>query len=109
VLAGGVAVVGDPGLYATAGDTRVADVAVDGADVVVTVLGAGEAVDLTGWSSAPIAARAWSPASGAADLAVAHDAARGSWRLTVAVGEAGWATVRIRHLPDAPMGVLGRT
>jgi hypothetical protein len=109
VLAGGVAVVGDPGLYAAAGDSRVADVAVDGTDVVVTVLGAGEAVDLAGWSSAPIAARSWSPASGAADLAVARDVAHGSWRLTVAVGESGWATVRIRHLPDAPMGVLGRT
>jgi hypothetical protein len=109
VLAGGLAVVGDPGLYAAAGDARIADVAVDGGDVVVTVLGAGELVHIVGWASAPISARGWAPASGATEVATTYDADHGSWRVAVAVGEAGWAKVRIRRLPDAPMGVLGRT
>jgi hypothetical protein len=42
----GVAVIGDPALYATAGDTRLASI--DGA--TVTVLGSGETVDLVVWS-----------------------------------------------------------
>jgi len=109
VLVDGLAVVGDPGLYACAGDTRIADVTVDRGDVVVTVLGAGELVHIVGWSSAPISARAWSPASGAGEVATGYDAVSGSWRLAVAVGAAGWSKVRIRRLPDAPMGVLGRT
>jgi hypothetical protein len=65
-VVGDVAVIGDPSLYACAGDARIADVS-DGA---VTVLGAGERVTLRVWSR---------------DRGV-HD-------LTVDVPDAGWARV----------------
>jgi hypothetical protein len=109
VLSVGIAVIGDPAVYACAGDTRLADVAVDGREVVVTVLGAGERVHLVGWSRSPIAAHAWSPAAGASEVATSYDGGSGQWGLAVEIGDAGWAKVRIRHLPDAPRGVLGRT
>jgi hypothetical protein len=48
---GEVAVIGDPSLYACAGDARIADVSVDAAGVVtITVLGARERVSLRVWS-----------------------------------------------------------
>jgi len=44
---GGIAVIGDPALYACAGDARIADVVVrDAGELAVTVLGAGERVGL---------------------------------------------------------------
>ena len=73
VLAGGrLAVVGDPSLHATAGDARIAEVVDDGDSLRVTVLGAGETVELAGWS-----------------------AAEGQWRQHVEVPPRGWSTVRI--------------
>ena len=52
LLADGVAVVGDPSLFAPAGDRRLADVAPDG---TVVVHGApGEAVRLVGWNGAAV-------------------------------------------------------
>lgn len=52
-LVGGVAVVGDPSLYATAGDRRISAVtaAADGQGVVVSVVGAEERVELACWSA----------------------------------------------------------
>jgi hypothetical protein len=47
----GRAVVGDPALYATAGDTRIADVRLTADGLRVTVLGAGEDVELVTWSA----------------------------------------------------------
>ncbi|MDQ1466708.1 MAG: hypothetical protein QOH10_1123 [Actinomycetota bacterium] len=97
VLGGGIAVIGDAALYACAGDTRIADVAIGADDsAVVTVLGANERVRLTGWSAAPISAFAWSPASGATPVASTHDAGSGVWELIVAIGDAGWTRVHIR-------------
>ena len=60
------------------------------------MLGAGERVDLVGWSERPISARAWSPAAGAAEVAAAHDTGTGVWELAVDVGAAGWANVHLR-------------
>jgi hypothetical protein len=64
----GVAVVGDPHLFVTAGDARIGDV--DGRRV--TVVGApGETVELVGWSTA------------------------GEWRRTVDVPSRGWTSVEV--------------
>jgi hypothetical protein len=101
VLPGGIAVIGDPALYASAGDSRIADVAVDspGDDVVVTVLGADERVQIVGWSERGISARSWSPAMGAGEVAVAHDATGGRWSVAVDVGPAGWTRLHLRARP----------
>ena len=98
VLPGGIAVIGDPALYATVGDTRVADVVVAEDGIVVTVLGAGERVRVAGWSERPISASAWSPAAGSTDVAPTHDPVTGQWELALDVASAGWTKVRIR--PD---------
>jgi len=74
---GGVAVVGDPSLYATAGDRRVGGVVplTGGDGVRVTIVGgAGESVELAGW-----------------------DEDTGIWRRSVALGDRGWATVEVRR------------
>jgi len=96
VLPGSLAVIGDPALYASAGDARVADIAVEGDGVAVTVLGAVEHVRLVGWSAAPIAARAWTPAHGAADVASTHDRVTGMWELALDIDATGWVKVHIR-------------
>jgi hypothetical protein len=95
VLPGDIAVIGDPALYACAGDSRVADVVVepDGSIVTVTLLGANERVHLVGWSRQPISARAWAPSTGASEITTTHDAATGMWELAVDVGPVGWATL----------------
>jgi hypothetical protein len=96
VLAGGIAVVGDPALYACAGDARIADVAVVDQEVVVTVLGAGERVRLVGWAQAKVSIRTWSPATGSVDMEPTYEPESGAWELAVAVGDAGWIQVHIR-------------
>ena len=84
VLAGWIAVIGDPALYACAGDARVGDVVLDDpGHVTVTVLGAGERVRLVGWSAHPIAAHAWAPATAKTPVAATRDAATGAWELAV--------------------------
>jgi hypothetical protein len=95
VLAGGIAVVGDPDVYATAGDARIAEVALDGGDVSVTVLGAGERVRIIGWSAGAITARQWAPSTGATDVAVTHDGASGRWEVAVDVPPAGWTRLHL--------------
>jgi hypothetical protein len=50
-VVGDVAVIGDPSLYACAGDARIADVSAgDDERVTVTVLGAGERVTVRVWT-----------------------------------------------------------
>jgi hypothetical protein len=66
-----IAVIGDASLYATAGDRRVADVVVDDGAVRVTVVGAGEDVELVTWTPA-----------------------RGVERTSVRVSGRGWSEVR---------------
>ena len=97
MLPGGVAVIGDPDLYACAGDARIAEVAIDpDGSIVVTVLGADEHVHLVGWSQAAITARAWSPAAGSTSVPTTHDRDTGMWDLAVEVGASGWTKVHIR-------------
>jgi hypothetical protein len=95
VLPGGIAVVGDPALYATAGDARIADVVVDDRGVTVTVLGADEQVRVAGWSESPVAARAWSPSEGSSDVAITRDAATGAWEVRLDVPEVGWLKLQL--------------
>jgi hypothetical protein len=98
ILGSGVAVIGDPGLYACSGDTRVADVVLDsdGEGLTVTVLGANERVGIVGWSQHPISARAWSPAAGLTDIACTNDVVSGVWELQLDIGPAGWARLHVR-------------
>ena len=98
VLPGAIAVIGDPALYATAGDTRVADVVVVEDGIVVTLLGGGERVRVVGWSDRAISASAWSPARGSTDVAVTHDPLTGQWELGLDIASAGWTNVHLR--PD---------
>ena len=98
VLAGGLAVIGDPAVYATAGDTRIAGVEAEPDAVRVTVLGAGERVRVVVWAERPIAATAWSPAGGSSDLAVTRDDRTGAWETAVEIGAAGWSTLRFRPI-----------
>jgi hypothetical protein len=93
---GDIAVIGDPALYACAGDARVSDVAVEDGGIVVTVLGAAEQVRLVGWSRAPVRARAWSPGSGAVEVVVEYEARAHLWEAAVDVGAAGWANLHIQ-------------
>ncbi len=65
-----IAVIGDPALYATAGDRRIAEVAVDNGRVRTSVVGAGEDVELVTWTRAT-----------------------GLERVTVALSPAGWSDV----------------
>ncbi len=96
VLAEGIAVIGDPALYTTTGDARIADVSVDGASVVVTVLGAGERVRVCGWSRRALHARSWSPAAGDSDVESSFDPESGVWEMTVAIPAAGWTKLHLR-------------
>jgi hypothetical protein len=98
IIADGFAVIGDPALYACAGDRRVADVAIDerGDGVVVTLVGVDERALLVGWSRTPVEARSWSPATGTSEITTAYEPDTGRWELVVDVGPSGWTKVRIR-------------
>jgi hypothetical protein len=96
VLHGGIAVIGDPELYACAGDARIADVAADGEGVTVTVLGANERVRVVGWSEHPVTTRVWAPGAGRSDVASTYDTPTHAWETAVDVGDAGWVKLRVR-------------
>jgi hypothetical protein len=92
----GVAIVGDPSRYATAGKARIATVDDDGDRVRLGVLGAGEVVTIVGWSDGrAVAARRWQAADGWEPLAVREGDAPGSWSVDVAVDATGRADVEI--------------
>jgi hypothetical protein len=85
VLPAGLAVVGDVGKFATAGDARVEVTATEtGARLVVK--GAGEVVTVTGWAER-------APTAG--DRPLAHDPATGVWTVEVVVPERGWARLEL--------------
>ncbi len=96
VFANGIAVVGDPTLYACVGDARIARITADDDTVVVTVVGAGEHVRLCGWSRHPVTARSWSPGAGPNEFDVERDAATGRWAIAVPGHGAGWTKVYLR-------------
>jgi len=97
LLPGGLAVVGDPDRYATAGDRRLAGVRATPAGAAFDVLGAaGEAVTIAGWAERrPAGAHAWSPAGGRRALAPAWDADTRVWSLALELPEAGWLAVEV--------------
>ena len=90
-----IAVIGDPDVYATAGDSRIADVELDEGGVAVTVLGTGERVRIVGWSARPVEARAWAPDAGSQLLGAMHDAATGRWEVPVDIPAPGWVRLHI--------------
>jgi hypothetical protein len=94
VLESGVAVVGDPDVFATAADRRVGRITATADGARFTVLGAGERVAVVGWSrDGTPRARRWTTA-GHDELEV--DALDdGWWRLEVDVPAAGWADVEV--------------
>jgi hypothetical protein len=95
MLPGGIAVIGDPALYACAGDARIADVVSDDdvGGVTVTVLGANERMHVVGYCESPITARAWTPSGGA--NVVHHDTTGSLWDVELAIGDAGWVKLHI--------------
>jgi hypothetical protein len=96
VLPSDVAVVGDPAVYATAGDSRIAGVVIDGDAVIVTVLGANERVRVVGWSASPVSARVWAPSTGSLPVVVRRDAETGPWEVTVEVPAPGWTRLHLQ-------------
>jgi hypothetical protein len=94
-IVGELAVIGDPEVYATSGDSRVNDVELESDGVAVTVLGANERVRIVGWSARPVVARAWAPSIGSTSLDATHDAATGKWEVAVDVPTAGWARLHV--------------
>jgi hypothetical protein len=96
VLPGAIAVIGDPAVYACAGDTRIADVVSLGDGVTLTVLGANERVRIVGWSERPVAIDAWAPAAGRSEVASTHDVESRMWETAVDVGAAGWIKLDVR-------------
>jgi hypothetical protein len=72
LLGGRLAVIGDPRLHATAGDARIGEVEERDGVVRITVLGAGETVELVGWS-----------------------AEGGIWQRSVVVPARGWITIDV--------------
>jgi hypothetical protein len=93
----GIAVFGDTALYACAGDSRVAAVTAGPDETVVTLLGAGERVQLRGWSRRPVGARTWSPGL-AVDPEVTNDPETGAWSVDVVIAVGGWTKVYVRSV-----------
>src|SRR4029079_19255309 len=92
-----IAVVGDPALYASAGDSRVAEIALEpDGSVVFSLLGANERVRLVGWSARPVVGEAWSPSTGTVAIEDRFDAKTGQWELVAAIPAPGWTRVRLR-------------
>lgn len=97
VLRGEIAIVGDPALYATAGDRRIHSIREADAGLAFDVVGAaGERVELVGWSGrGRPAGRAWAP-TGPAPIDVSDDpAGGGAFRLAVEIGSRGWVGVHL--------------
>ena len=89
-----LALIGDPNLYATAGDARIARLTASDSGVTATVLGANEQVTIVGWSARPVSAATWSPANGTSAVAVTRDT-DGLWEVEVNIGPAGWLHLHV--------------
>ncbi|HTN99427.1 MAG TPA: hypothetical protein VL068_02030 [Microthrixaceae bacterium] len=95
VAAGQLAVIGDVSKFVSAGDARIV-VESRGEVVRVTVKGAGETVDVTGWSTGPVTATTIDGGKSSPEFVVDRDPDTGLWALPVSVGSRGWATVELR-------------
>ncbi len=98
MLAGGIAVIGDPDVYASAGDTRIADVEVDADGVRVTVLGAGERVRVVGLVGAPDHGGRVVAGPGLVRSRGPRDDGTGAWEVAVELGGAGWSKLHFRAI-----------
>jgi hypothetical protein len=93
LLPAGIALLGDPLRYATAGDARLAEIRATPQGVAFDVLGApGERVEIAGWSARPLAAPRVESASphpllraAEAEPSLRRDAASGQFRLQLVV------------------------
>jgi hypothetical protein len=97
VLADGIAIIGDPAVYATAGDRRLRGVRCDEEGTRFEVLGApGERVTIVGWSAgrAPAARRRTPGEVSSLDVTGGPDGA-GTFLLSVHLGACGWVGVQL--------------
>jgi hypothetical protein len=96
ILPGEIALVGDPALYATAGDKRIARVEADGASLAATVFGAPrERVNLVGWSARRPAGATQQRVGRRDALDVHWSAPGGRFDLEVEIPPSGCVEVRI--------------
>jgi hypothetical protein len=96
ILPGDVAIVGDPSLYATAGDKRVAGIRSTADGVAFDVLGApDEVVRVIGWAARRPAGAVAREVDARSDLAIAWQAESGRFELEVAVPAAGFVRVEV--------------
>lgn len=89
----GIAVVGDPALFATAGQGRVRDVAATARGVRLRVLGAGETVTITGIGPPGIAATAGT--TGERSVVEVVAGAGGRFDVEVEIGPLGWTVLEL--------------
>jgi hypothetical protein len=92
VLRCGLALVGDPSRYTTAGRARLASVADLDDRVRCTVLGAGERVTITGCGDARTA-RSWTPGERWRDLDLVRQ--DDVWETQLDVPLAGWSMLEV--------------
>lgn len=97
MLPGGLAVVGDPDRYATAGDRRLAALRATADGVCFDALGAaGEQVRIAGWAERrPAGAWVVEAGRGRRPLGLEWDARARTWSLTLALGDAGRVAVEV--------------
>jgi hypothetical protein len=90
----GLAVVGDPDVFATAGRGRVHDVTEVEGGVRLRVLGAGEAVTIAGTAASTVTAT--TRTTGDVEPAEVRTAPDGSFEVDVVIGPLGWAVLDLR-------------
>jgi hypothetical protein len=96
ILAGEIALLGDAGLYATAGDKRIAGVRSTAGGIAFDVLGApGEPVRITGWAARRPDRAELALVGERRALAVEWNAATGRFDLELAVPACGFAGVEV--------------
>jgi len=96
ILPGDVALIGDPALYATAGDKRIAGVHAVADGVSTDVRGApGERVRLAGWSARRPAGATQNNVGGTEALGVEWNPATGRFDVELAIPASGSSQVRI--------------
>jgi len=96
VGSGEIAIIGDAGRYATAGDKRIANVRSTDNGVTLDVLGAAEErLRITGWATREPVRAAMHDPRGADPIAIAWDAASGRFDLDLTLPSWGWTQLRI--------------
>lgn len=89
----GIAVVGDPNVFATAGRGRIHDITTIDGGVRLRVLGAGETVTITGIAPSPVTATARTTSDNGTLEVVAHEGGR--FEVDVEVGPLGWTVLEL--------------